>query len=188
MKLKSLSLGLVLAVAAGAAFAAAPDGKPEERVEERVVIVGGPGGPGRGHGAMDANKDGVVTREEFRAMHDKMFDRLDKDRDGRLEDGEFGDRIMFEERIDGPGGPHGPGGFHGRHPDCEKEAKCDIKIVRHGEGLDADKDGRISFEEFAGPMKEHFKEMDSNRNGYLDGDEMKGDRPFMIRRVEKKEG
>ncbi|KQM85043.1 hypothetical protein ASE67_15295 [Sphingomonas sp. Leaf23] len=48
--------------------------------------------PGRGHhggGRMleraDADKDGVVTREEFRAVATRMFDRQDANHDGRVD-------------------------------------------------------------------------------------------------------
>ncbi|MGN5374541.1 EF-hand domain-containing protein [Sphingomonas hankookensis] len=45
--------------------------------------------PGRGGGRMleraDANRDGVITREEFRAAAMRMFDRQDTNKDGRID-------------------------------------------------------------------------------------------------------
>ncbi len=45
--------------------------------------------PGRGGGRMleraDADKDGIVTREEFRAAATRMFDRQDANKDGRID-------------------------------------------------------------------------------------------------------
>lgn len=48
--------------------------------------------PGRGHGMgdrmlerADANKDGVVTRDEFSAVATRMFDRQDANHDGRVD-------------------------------------------------------------------------------------------------------
>ena len=68
----------------------------------------------------------------------------------------------------------------------------DVRIVRHGpagpgghDELDKNNDGKISFDEFAGPMREHFNEADKNHNGFLDEDEMKGDHQFVFRRVER---
>jgi len=100
---------------------------------------------------------------------------------------------MFEREVImvGPGGHHGPGHGPGHHAHPGGPGERDVHIVRHGgpggEGLDANKDGKLSFEEFAGPMRDHFKEADKNNNGFLDKDEMEGDgRRIMIRR-EKRE-
>lgn len=46
--------------------------------------------PGRGGGGRmleraDANKDGVVTRDEYRAVASAMFDRQDANKDGRID-------------------------------------------------------------------------------------------------------
>ncbi len=174
MSLKVLTLGAALALAASAAVAA---GEPAERIEERIVVMGGDGPRG-----MDADKDGAVTREEFRALHDRMFARLDKDGDGRLAGDEF------RHRSKGPGGEEieietgGPGGGHHGGPAHHGGGERDVRIVRHGPGnLDANKDGKVSFEEFAGPMREHFQEMDRNRSGFLEEDELKGERRMMFR-------
>ena len=92
----------------------------ETRSEIRIVNAGG-----EGHGRLDADGDGVVTREEFSAPMGNAFDRLDANDDGRLSTEELaaghgeggpGHRMM----MGGPGGPGvhiitregGPGG-HG---------------------------------------------------------------------------
>jgi len=46
--------------------------------------------------------------------------------------------------------------------------------------MDANKDDKVTFDEFAAPMKEHFNDMDKNHDGVLQGDElpkMRGDMP-----------
>jgi len=64
---------------------------------------------------MDANHDGAVTKDEFRAFHDKRFDEMDRNHDGKLSNDE-----MMPPRgmappppTDAPmrdsGGPGGPG-------------------------------------------------------------------------------
>lgn len=108
----------IIAVALLAALnGAAPQDQAAPRVETRseVRIVTRDGeGPGR----LDANGDGVVTREEFSAPMGAAFDRLDADHDGRLSNEELAaghgpggpggpDMMIF-------GGPHGPGGPGGR--------------------------------------------------------------------------
>lgn len=196
MTIRILTLGAAFALAASAVAIAADD-QPGPRGEERVVIVTGPGGPhGAMHGDMDADKDGIITRDEFRAMHDRMFGKLDKNGDGRISADEMkahhgpGD---VNVRIEGPGGHHGPGGMmweERRGPGGPGSE--DVRIVRHaGDGpgdLDVNKDGKVSFDEFTKPMREHFDAADKNRNGFLDKDEMEGrDHMFMFRRVERRE-
>lgn len=78
----------------------------ETRSEIRIVTTDGEG-PGR----LDADGDGVITREEFSAPMGAAFDRLDANDDGRLSTGELAarrgeggpDRRVI--MMDGPGGP-----------------------------------------------------------------------------------
>lgn len=188
IKLAALGAGILLASVASAALAA---GQPEavERVEERVVVMShGPGG-------MDADKDGVVSRAEFDAMHDRMWSKMDADGDGKIAADEMGNgpggHMMMMDH--GPGhaamGEHGPGHGAMAGHGAGHGARHDIHIVRHGgEGLDANKDGKLSLDEFTAPMRDHFKEADKNRNGFLDKDEMGGDgERVVIRRTEKRE-
>ena len=200
MKWNILALGAGLALAAGTiTVAVAGDEAPGQRTEERVVVVtGGPGGDH--HAGMDANNDGSISRDEFRAQHDKMFAKMDKNGDGKLSEDEFrrhhgpGENIVV--RVDGPHGPGGHGPGHGsgmewserRGPGGPNE---DVRIVRRGPGepdeMDKNKDGKISFDEMSSPLREHFQEADKNKDGFLDKDEMGGDHVFMFRRVEKAE-
>ena len=121
----------VIAIALLAALnGAAPQDQAAPRVETRseirIVNAGG-----EGHGRLDADGDGVVTRQEFSAPMGNAFDRLDANDDGRLSTEELaaghgeggpGHRMMM---MGGPGGPGGPGvhiitreggpGAHGAH-------------------------------------------------------------------------
>jgi Ca2+-binding EF-hand superfamily protein len=63
----------------------------------------GPGmmqGPqGRGFSAMDLDRDGVVTRQEFNARHRTMMDAFDANRDGYVSPDEFADAMpMWRQR------------------------------------------------------------------------------------------
>ena len=110
----------VIAVALLAALGGAPaqdEAAPrvETRSEIRIITADGES-PGR----LDADGDGVVTREEFSAPMGNAFDRLDANDDGRLSTDELAARhgeggsgrgvIM----MDGPGAPgsHGGPGVH----------------------------------------------------------------------------
>ena len=68
---------LTFAAVALAALIPAAAQAQETRVEERVVVMAGPGGP------MEIGEDGL-SREAFTARHNEMFDRLDADHNGRV--------------------------------------------------------------------------------------------------------
>jgi len=42
---------------------------------------------------MDSGKKGFVTKEEFMAFHQAMFDRMDRDRDGKLSQAEWIEKV-----------------------------------------------------------------------------------------------
>ena len=104
----------VIAIALLTALHTAPGQEEAPRVERRSeirIVTTDDEGPGR----MDADGDGVVTREEFSAPMGRAFDRLDTNGDGRLSTEELAasrggprDHVIMR---DGPGGPGGSG-FH----------------------------------------------------------------------------
>ncbi len=58
----------------------------------------GMGGGGRGLERADANRDGVVTREEFAAQAGAMFDRQDLNKDGKVDAAER--QKLREQRME----------------------------------------------------------------------------------------
>ena len=56
--------------------------------------------------AMDTNKDGMVTREEFMSYMGQQYDRMDQNKDGKLTRAEFMDKKMmrttFPFSVTGP--------------------------------------------------------------------------------------
>lgn len=94
------SLALLAALTASSAPQDEDGPRVERRSEIRIVTTDGDrDGPGR----LDADGDGVVTREEFSAPMGDAFDRLDENDDGRLSTEELA------AGRPGPGGPGGPG-------------------------------------------------------------------------------
>ncbi len=94
---------------------------------------------------MDSNKDGSISKAEFDAFHTAHHP---------------GDKMDMPMPPPCGDEHEGQGGEHRRI------------MIRHMGDLDANKDGKITFDEFVAPMKEHFNELDANHDGVLQGDEM----------------
>ncbi len=77
----------------------------------------------------------------------------------RGEGGEGGDHNVMIMRH-GPGGPDGPG----EHMKMGEPMRF--------EAMDKNHDGKISFEEFAGPMRQAFEHLDANHDGSLSKEEL----------------
>jgi Ca2+-binding EF-hand superfamily protein len=179
MNLKPILLGAGLC-ALIAAVAQAEEPKADKVERETVIVMHGPGHHGRhvflgGPGPfkkMDKNGDGQITREEFAAFHSEHFSQIDRDGDGKIEAGE-----MDHGPMGGPDLPPTGAGEGERHF---------VKHMRGPEDADTDHDGKISFEEFAAPLREAFKAADKDGSGYLEKGEQAGERRIEIRRIEKK--
>lgn len=220
MKLLLCAAGLLVLAPAVA------QAQQEVRREERVVVMAGAGAQ-----RLDI-PEGGLTREAFEARHGEMFARLDADSNGVVtreemaamaaaHGGGAGRAMVFhgdgaeEVELDGNGewtsedgsrhvvvrrrGPGdepleiewentnvegGEGGqrrivIRRRGPDGEtvdvheepgEGGERHVMVFRHGAegGLDADGDGRWSFDEMAAPLREHFNHLDANHDGFVD--------------------
>jgi Ca2+-binding EF-hand superfamily protein len=94
---------------------------------------------------MDVNKDGAITLDEFLARRDPTFARLDTNNDGIV------DRAEFEAAA--------------------KES-ADYWVKRFIRRFDADRDGRISKEEFAKARRERFAMRDLDGDGRIGLEDM----------------
>ena len=111
-------------------------------------------GPGTGGGVMlgfmrdaDANKDGTITRDEAMASATKRFDMFDGNKDGAIDKADFD--LMRKETVD-------------------------YRVKRFIHAFGADKDGKVTREQFTAKAKERFAQMDHNGDGQINRDEMPG--------------
>jgi Ca2+-binding EF-hand superfamily protein len=115
--------------------------------------TGGPGAMAERLKKADTNGDGMISREEAKALPRiaAHFDEIDTNHDGQITADEL---RAFHQKQGGEGMKHGGAMF---------------------KKLDTDGDGRISRAEAqAAPrLAEHFDEIDTNKDGFITMDEMK---------------
>jgi len=89
----------------------------------------------------DANKDGVITLDEVVAAATKRFDQLDRNKDGAVDKADF---------------------------DAMHKDMLAYQVQRFLHSFGADKDGKVSRDQFFKSAKERFAERDINRDGRID--------------------
>jgi len=183
--------GAALAQVAPTAQPATPPAVPQatplpERVQTRDEMVS----KVREHFAqLDANKDGVLTREEAdagrklfrerirtkfaeRRAHrmekrdpNAAFDRLDSNKDGAVSRDEFAQHR--EQRIERHAMRHAPGATP-----APRMHRFGGMIAGHMFDMaDANKDGRVTLQEATAAAASHFDMADANRDGRITPDE-----------------
>ncbi|MCW3847756.1 ca2+ sensor protein [Sphingomonas sp. LB-2] len=109
------------------------------------------------HGGMlmhaDANKDGIVTRQELLAAVDQHFAKVDANHDGKIDQAE---RQAMHDRMGGRG-------RHMRGPEGGPEGG-----PGHGPRVDANNDGVVTLEEARAPALKFFAYVDRNNDGQID--------------------
>jgi Ca2+-binding EF-hand superfamily protein len=92
-------------------------------------------------------KNGVITREDVLAAGDRQFDRLDRSKDGVIDKADL---------------------------DALRKEMVDYRVKRFVHHFGADKDGRVTREQFQAKANERFARMDLNGDGTISRDEMPG--------------
>lgn len=159
MKTKLLGLSLVAFGLAGAAYAAAPQGHADPLGDKTVSKTEFLAKHGDMFDKMDSNRDGKLDSADRAAHMGQMFDMADTDKNGSLSRGEFG-------------------AMHQRGPDAGAGLGEGMgKGMRHGGGhgmgmkmlgmADANHDGAVTRDEFLAGAGQHFDMMDANHDGSL---------------------
>ena len=153
--------------------------------------------------AIDANRDGFATPEEFKAAHEKdraahhaqmvdsRFAVLDKDGNQTISKAEFSTGMSPPDGVqpgpgrggpgrddrgpDGPGREHRMGGPGGGHGMGRGPEGADGKPGRIGP--DGDGDGKVSLAEFSSRTVEGFNRADTNKDGVVTIAELQAARP-----------
>jgi hypothetical protein len=115
---------------------------------------------------MDANKDGKLDQADREARKAQMFAKLDTDKNGQLSPAE-----LAAGRKDRPGRPAGaPDGDHAGMAGMD-HSKMGGRGMKGGMGMgrmaDANKDGTVTKDEFVAAALARFDAGDSNRDGSL---------------------
>jgi hypothetical protein len=165
MKKFVIAAALGASMLAGAAYAAPQDSAAPRRANPMAM--------------MDADKDGVITRAEALAAADRQFNRMDQNKDGKLEASE-----MRRPHHRGRGGaeraaPTAPTATDGTATADKRMHHRGGKGGRMLERVDTNKDGAISREEFRAAAAARFERMDANRDGRIDAAEQSAMRERM---------
>jgi len=121
---------------------------------------------------MDRNKDGVITRQEWRVSIERSFDNHDRNGDGVLSGNEVGAGAPCGEYDDQESRRSDPFGAFDRNNDGVISRSEWTGMVEDFNRLDDDQNGILSLEEFherAG--SDRFSELDHNNDGVISRNE-----------------
>ncbi len=122
----------------------------------------------------DANDDGVLTKDEVPFFQDGTFEKLDVNRDGKLDAKEI-DRVLQELRaMDAKALEKIVQAIRERSL-LTKGGKSDVTfadVARWLQAMDRNKDGKISRPEAQGRLRENFTAVDVNKDGFLNKKEL----------------
>lgn len=112
--------------------------------------------------AMDANNDKKLELKELLAVIPQKFTAMDANGDGFLDTKEIVQYMMtFEKSY---------ANLYGETLEAHSE-----RMLRHLEAADDDKDGKVSYNEYAAYMTHRYTRFDINQDGIISADEYKID-------------
>ena len=132
---------------------------------------------------LDANRDGKIDQADREARQAAMFERIDADHNGQISKAEF---TAVRPMRGGPSGPDGAmqgpgkpgmGGMRGRGM-----GRMMLRMA------DANRDGAVTRDEFAAAAAQHFDHMDANKDGQVTGEERRAMHQSMHQRMHDHKG
>lgn len=133
------------------------------------------------HTDMDANKDGKVSKDEFMAHKDKTFDKRDANKDGFIVIEEFifvpddMDTAKIKEEKKNIEDKNGKDATKKMDSDNDKkvtQVEYVVFFYTMLDDADADKDGKVSKEEFKKDSEKRFQKADKNNDAIIEEDEL----------------
>ena len=112
----------------------------------------------------DKNADAKISRDEFAGLATAWFDKLDRDKAGKLDSRTFGER--FAELLPPPPSAAPPGG--GDRPSGRPFNPMRALGFGFFTTSDADRDGALTREEWSGAFAKWYGEWDAAKSGALD--------------------
>ncbi|MBI3903533.1 MAG: EF-hand domain-containing protein [Nitrosomonadales bacterium] len=125
---------------------------------------------------MDSNGDGMISKSEFRAFHDKRFKEMDANHDGKLSQEELQrDHASHMGNANGTtsGGSMGPGTTH-------LDERFNAADVNHDGGLDREEAKNMPM------LSMYFDEVDTNKDGKVTRQEYFDAMPLLHRAKQEK--
>ena len=146
-----------------AACTSAPPAATQQSATQQPTAAAGPAAPAGGHGlsafigGFDANRDGVVTRQEYDAVRTQRYTAADTNHDGVLGEDEY--VAEFEGRLQQQ---YAGKAQDERYAGSIKQAHVRFKI------LDTDHDGKLTLAEENAIAGKTFQRTDTNGDGKID--------------------
>ena len=146
-----------------AACTSAPPPAAQQPATQQPTAAAGPAAPAGGHGlsafigGFDANRDGVVTRQEYDAVRTQRFTAADTDHDGVLGEDEY--VAEFAARLQQQ---YAGQAQDERYAGSIRQAHVRFRI------LDTDHDGKLTLAEENAIAGKTFQRTDTNGDGKID--------------------
>lgn len=167
MNTKILGLSLLALGLAGAAYAGAPGPDADPLGDKTMTKAEFLAKHAEMFDKMDANRDGKLDSADRAAHMGQMFDMADTDHNGSLSRDEFAAAHQRGPMGGTEDGARAHGGKRGGHGG---PGKMGMRMVRMA---DTNKDGAVTRDEFTAMAGQHFDRMDANHDGKLTKEERK---------------